>query len=105
MKKFILSIVFLSGLLYATDYSSMSTEDLINLRGSVPTQDRAAFQSELQSRVSAMSASEKESLGIGSSQGSGSGLTTQTRTRMQNMNGDGTGSGTGNRMRNRSGRR
>ncbi len=103
MKKFILSIIFLSGLLYATDYSSMSTEDLINLRGSVPAQDRTAFRSELQSRISAMSTSERESLGIGNAQGSGSG--TQTRKRMQNMNGSGMGGGMGNMMRSRSGRR
>ncbi len=105
MKKIIITAIFSALMLYAADYATMSTEDLLSMRGSVPAEDQAAFQSELQSRVSAMTTEEKESLGIGkvNSDGSGDGTMTQTRTRTRtnsmnsfgNMSSGGMGMGGG----------
>ena len=47
--------------LVATDFSSMTTEELINLRGTVAVEDRADFRAEMQSRVSSMTAEERTS--------------------------------------------
>ena len=58
MKKTVLTLGLLTLSLMATDYSSMTTDELINLRGSVPTEDRADFRAEMQSRISTMSTDE-----------------------------------------------
>lgn len=64
MKKFILGLIVLSSLVYATDYTSLSTEDLVALRGTVPVEDRDVFKSEMQSRASTLTYDEKVALGI-----------------------------------------
>ncbi len=64
MKKLILSVLVLGSFLGATDYATFSTEDLVSLRGTVPTEDRDAFKSEMQSRASALSYDEKVAYGI-----------------------------------------
>lgn len=64
MKKFILGLIFFSGVVYATDYSTLSTQELIDLRGTVPAEQRDAFRSEMQSRTSALSYDEKAALGL-----------------------------------------
>ncbi|SFP01723.1 DUF1104 domain-containing protein [Hydrogenimonas thermophila] len=88
MQKLALALVFTAGLLNATDFSSMTTEDLLNLKGSVPVEERDAFRTEMQSRISNMSADEKAALGVGQSRSSyGSANGTAQRLR------DGSGSG------------
>ncbi len=63
MKKVVLAALLVAaGSVFAVDYSSMSTEELKAMRGSVPAEDRAAFQSEMQKRVSTMSAEERASM-------------------------------------------
>jgi len=64
MKKIVLATIFAAGVLFATDFASMSTEDLVGLRGTVSAEEQEAFKSELQSRVSAMTSEEREALGI-----------------------------------------
>jgi len=64
MKKFILGLIFLSGVVYATDYSALSTQELMDLKGTVPTEQRDAFRSEMQSRTNALSYDEKAALGL-----------------------------------------
>ncbi|DAB32753.1 MAG: hypothetical protein PWQ42_451 [Sulfurospirillum sp.] len=64
MKKFILGFIFLGGVAFATDYTTLSTEELVALRGTVPTEERDAFKSEMQSRASALSYDERVALGI-----------------------------------------
>jgi len=88
MKKLALALVFIAGLLNATDFSSMSTEDLLNLKGSVPVDERDAFRTEMQSRISNMSSDEKAALGVGESKFS-HGLANGTAQRLR----DGSGSG------------
>lgn len=62
MKKIILAFLSLSILAFAVDYSSMSITDLQSLRGTVPTQDRAAFQSAMQSKMSTATADERTTM-------------------------------------------
>jgi hypothetical protein len=59
MKKTVLAIGFLAITLMATDYSEMTTEELISLRGTVAVEDRADFRAEMQSRVATMTPEEQ----------------------------------------------
>jgi hypothetical protein len=61
MKKTVLTLGFLTLALVATDFSSMTTDELINLRGTVAVEDRADFRAEMQSRVASMTAEEQAS--------------------------------------------
>jgi len=80
MKKIILASCLVVVSVFATDYSNMSTDEMMNLRGSIPAEDRDAFRSEMQNRVSNMSDDERSSFresrgqrqGQGSQDGSGS---------------------------------
>ncbi len=88
MRKIFLATIFMAGMLCATDFTSMSTQDLLNLRGTVSAENQASFRNELQSRVSTMTTEERESLGAAqnstnSYNGNGYGLTSR----------DGTGTG------------
>lgn len=63
MKKVVLTALLVAaGSIFAADYSSMSTEELKAMRGSVPAEERAAFRSEMQKRASTMSAEERASM-------------------------------------------
>ena len=64
MKRVILAAILAAGALNATDFSSMSTEDLVSMRGTVTTEEQADFRAELQSRVSSMTTDEREELGV-----------------------------------------
>ena len=66
MKKLSLVAIILGlGLAYgATDFSKMTTEELLNLRGKVAVEDREAFRAELKSRLSQLSPQQKEKLGL-----------------------------------------
>lgn len=46
--------------LFAADYSVMSMEQLQAMRGSVPVEDRAAYQAEMQYRLQSMNAEERQ---------------------------------------------
>lgn len=80
----------------AADYSSMSTEEMMQMRSQVrdmSSEDRNSFRNEMRSRVQAMSAEERASFqqanrqaGMGSGKGSGQGT------------GGGYGSGYGSRQ-------
>ncbi len=91
MKKIILTSCLIAISAFATDYSLMSNEEMMGMRGSVAEQDREAFRSEMQSRVGAMSEEERNSFmqgrGQGQQDGSGSG--------MQKRQGGGMGQGMG----------
>lgn len=60
MKKLFL-ILAISASLFAADYTSMSAQELSNVRGSVPTEDRDAFKSAMQSKMQALSPEERAS--------------------------------------------
>ncbi len=56
-----LTIMVLLGVgAFATDFSHMSTEDIMNMRGSVPVDDRPTFQQEMQKRMQSMSPEERQ---------------------------------------------
>jgi len=59
MKKTLLTIGVLTLGLMATDFSSMTTEELIALRGTVAVEDQADFRAEMQSRLATMTPEER----------------------------------------------
>ncbi len=87
MKRVALALLVTAGLLYATDFSSLSTEELMQLKGSVPAEERDAFRTEMQRRVSSMSPEDRAVLDMGGKRQSGSANGTTKRLR------DGSGGG------------
>ncbi len=80
MKKTVLTLGLLTLGLMATDFTSMTTEELIELRGTVAVDEQADYRTEMLSRVDSMSSDELEALrvsrqanpvGLGSGQGGG----------------------------------
>ena len=59
MKRLII-IGLLASAAWAADFSQMSTEDMMNMRGSVPVDDRPDFQQEMQKRMQSMSPEERQ---------------------------------------------
>ncbi len=59
MKRLIIIGLLASGA-WAADFSQMSTEDMMNMRGSVPVDDRPDFQQEMQKRMQSMSPEERQ---------------------------------------------
>jgi len=77
MKKLITIALLASGV-FATDFSHMSTEEMMNMRGSVPVADRPTFQEEMQKRMQSMSPEERQKYkgmrGQGQGMGQGKGM-------------------------------
>ena len=69
---------------FAADFSTYTTEELLEMRGTVPVEDRADFKTELQDRISVMTPDEKALYDIGSRQGQGG-----FGDRLQDGSGDG----------------
>lgn len=97
MKKLLLGTLACVGFLGATDFGSLSTEELSAMRGTVATEERDAFRSEWQSRVTSLSTEEKAALGIGANAGSSQGVGQRLR--------DGSGLGSMSKGANRGGGR
>ncbi len=89
----------IAGGAYATDFSSYTTDELLEMRGTVAVEDRDAFRSELQDRLQSMTPEERAAYDIGRNGGTGSGLGIQDRLR------DGSGLGGMHQGANRGGRR
>lgn len=79
MKKLITIALLASGA-FAADFSQMSMDEMINMRGSVPADDRPAFQEEMQKRMQSMTPEERQKYkdmrvqGQGMGQGRGMGM-------------------------------
>lgn len=79
MKKLII-IGLLASAAWATDFSHMSTEEMMKMRGSVPADDRPAFREEMQKRMQSMSMEERQKymqtkgMGMGQNMGQGMGM-------------------------------
>lgn len=58
--KRLLIIGLLASATWAADFSQMNTEDMMNMRGSVPVDDRPAFREEMQKRMQSMSPEERQ---------------------------------------------
>lgn len=103
MKKLLLSLA-LVGSVYGVDYASMSTDELMSLRGTVPAQEREVFKSEVQNRVSSMSDDEKSAYGVGvprksgAQDGTGSGSQKKSMSKGSNAGSSG-GMGGANRQK------
>jgi len=59
MKRLMIIALLASGA-WATDFSQMSIDEMINMRGSVPVDDRPAFQQEMQKRMQNMTPQERQ---------------------------------------------
>ena len=77
MKKVIL-LALLATAAWSADYSHMSTEELMNMRGSISSADRPDFKAEMQKRMQSMSQEERQEMmqnnggkGMGNGQGKG----------------------------------
>ncbi len=85
MKKVIILALLASGA-FAADFSQMSTEEMMNMRGSVPVDDRPTFQQEMQKRMQSMTPQERQKYqgmkGQGMGQGKGMGM---GQNRMKNQ--------------------
>ena len=106
-KKYRNTIIALIGLgvinvAVAADYSSMSTEELMDMRSQsrdMSTEDRDSYRSEMRSRVQSMSDDERSSFQQSRGQGSGGGSGSQNRYGQGSGGGGGSyGSGYGSRQ-------
>ena len=61
MKKFII-LALLATAAWSTDYAQMSTEELLNLRGTITTNERPAFRTEMLKRMQAMTPQERQAM-------------------------------------------
>lgn len=111
MKKSLLSLIALSVMAFAVDYSAMSATELAAMRGTVPAEDRAAFQAAMQAKMQTMTAEERQALtqartsnpGTGS-MGSNAGGTGSGSAGSGAGSGGGSGKGGGNGNGGRGGR-
>jgi hypothetical protein len=76
-----MATIFMFSTLFAADYTSLTTDELNALKGTISPEDRDAFKSEMQSRMQSLTPEERAT--YRSSNGSGNGQ----------MLRDGTGSG------------
>jgi len=96
MKRIFLAITVLTLGLMATDFSSMTTEELIALRGTVSADEIDAYREEMQSRIPTLTPEQQELL-RSSRQGQGAGgagtstTTTKTPITFSDIDSDGDG--------------
>jgi Ca2+-binding EF-hand superfamily protein len=62
MKRTVLTLGLLTLGLMATDFSSLTTEELINLRGTVSVDEQSDYRAEMLSRIDSMSSEELDEL-------------------------------------------
>jgi len=93
LKKIILTTTIVVSSLFAVDYSNMSTENMMNMRGNVDPSERDAFRNEMQKRVGAMSEEDRKAFMKNKGEGRG----------MQGGGSGGMNKGSGNKQRNRKG--
>ncbi len=93
MKKSIIVAGVLSVSLWAVDFSQMTTEQLIDMRGSISVEDRDAFKTEMQSRLQTMTQEERsafitsrQAMRMGQQKGMGTNAPT-----FENLDADGDG--------------
>lgn len=58
--KLLATMIFLATVLFAADFGHMSTEEMMQMRGSVPAEERADFQAEMQKRMQNMTPQERK---------------------------------------------
>jgi len=63
-----LSLAITPGIVWATDYSAMATDDLMALRGTMremPAEEHEQFRAELHKRIQEMTTEERQAYGLG----------------------------------------
>lgn len=93
MKKLILAAGLMTVGLLATDFSQMSIAELNAMRGSVSTQDKSAYKTEVQSRLKAMDEAERQTYRAERRNGSSSGEGSMKQHRYGSGSGSGSGGG------------
>ena len=83
MKQLVI-IVLLATAAWSVDFSQLSTQELMQLRGTISQSERPAFRAEMQKRMQTMSVEEKQQMMQGRGMGKGMG---QGRKGMQNRPG------------------
>lgn len=92
MKRAILTFSLLTaGLMATTDFSQMTTSELIALRGSVAIEDRDAFRTEMQSRTATMTTQERDTLMASRQANGGMGRQSANAPTFASMDTDGDG--------------
>jgi len=94
---FLLTAIFLQTLLFATDYSQMSIEEMNQMRGKVQTEEKAQFQKAYQEKLQQLPAEERYKYTgkpDGVTAGSGQGINQQGLGGRQMLQ-DGSGAGLG----------
>jgi Ca2+-binding EF-hand superfamily protein len=84
MKRLII-IGLLASAAWAVDFSHMSTEEMMKMRGSVPVDDRPAFREEMQKRMQSMSMEERQKYMQTKGMGMGKGMMAGGKNCMKNM--------------------
>ncbi len=75
---------------WAADFSHMSTEEMMSMRGSVPIDDRSDFQQEMQKRMQSMTPQERQKYNIRKGMGMGQrGMNNQPTFSQFDLNNDG----------------
>ncbi len=85
MKKLIM-MTTLAASLFAVDYNSMSLDELSNLRGTVPAQERESFRSAFQEKLKYLTPEEQAKYRRGNGQGMQNKNMNQNKNMMQNKN-------------------
>jgi hypothetical protein len=91
MKKLVM-IATLAVSIFAADYTSMSLDELSNLRGSIPVQERESFRSAFQEKLKYLTPEQQAKY----MRGNGQGMQNKNMNQMQQRVQDGTGSGSMN---------
>ena len=84
MKRLII-IGLLASAAWAVDFSHMSTEEMMKMRGSVPVDDRPAFREEMQKRMQSMSMEERQKYMQTKGMGMGKGIMAGGKNCMKQM--------------------
>ncbi len=93
MKRFIFLTLLATAAAWSSNYAQMSTEELVNLRGTISPGDRPAFRAEMQKRMQTMTPRErqaiKQSKGMGKGKGRGKGMQNRPDFSTFDLNKDG----------------
>ena len=91
MRKLLLASLLLAGSAFATDYTSMTLDEMLAQKGSVDVENRDAFRTEMQSKMQALTPDERAS--VMNSNNMGQGMKLQDGTGSGGMYGGSMGSG------------
>ena len=91
MKKVIILTALLASATWAVDFSQMSTEELMNMRGTISVNEQSTFRAEMQKRMQTMTPAQRQELmqRPAKAQGMGKGMQSQRSQGMGRNKGKG----------------